>query len=165
MAEDTTIAERYGGATQSGNLLMRGGLDDATWLAAAGMVGMKDPLPSAVARMMSSGRQSDYADVRSILQKRIGGWSDRRLNRGNEIGPPTEVEAALAWWINPTCSACEGRCYETIPGAPTLSDVPCKVCEGTGRRKLHRTAVVNDCLSALDNTRDWAMRLASRIFP
>ena len=49
------------------------------------------------------------------------------------IDAPNSVAAAvLYWWLQPTCSACEGRKFESMPGAARLSARACKACAGTG---------------------------------
>lgn len=44
--------------------------------------------------------------------------------------------AALKHWVFDQCGTCDGRRYESIPGAPALSVQPCAACKGTGRAKL-----------------------------
>lgn len=41
---------------------------------------------------------------------------------------------AVRYHKDPTCPICKGRKFETMAGAPMLSDRPCGKCQGTGRR-------------------------------
>lgn len=50
--------------------------------------------------------------------------------------PEQRVAEILAWWLDPKCTACEGRGKERIPGTPSLSLKPCKVCRGTAERRI-----------------------------
>lgn len=40
----------------------------------------------------------------------------------------------LDYWIAEECLSCEGRKWVSIPGTPTLSDVECPACKGTGKK-------------------------------
>lgn len=52
------------------------------------------------------------------------------------------VAEILAWWLDHTCPACEGRKKEKIPGTPSLSHKDCKVCKGTGESRMpHKQCV------------------------
>jgi len=43
-----------------------------------------------------------------------------------------KVPAVIAYWLDQTCPQCHGLKYQTIPGAPTLSNRACKACGGVG---------------------------------
>ncbi|MFZ2306829.1 MAG: hypothetical protein WAW73_20335 [Rhodoferax sp.] len=58
--------------------------------------------------------------------------------------PDHRVAEVLAWWLDHTCPACEGRGKERIANTPALSLRPCKVCRGTGETRLpHRQGYDN----------------------
>jgi hypothetical protein len=44
--------------------------------------------------------------------------------------------AVLAQHLLPTCPACSGRRFETIPNTPKLSHKACRLCHGRGERQL-----------------------------
>lgn len=49
------------------------------------------------------------------------------------------VAEILAWWLDHTCPACDGRKKERIANTPSLSHRDCKVCRGTGETRIpHR---------------------------
>lgn len=45
---------------------------------------------------------------------------------------------ALTYWLDPLCGTCNGLKFEQPVGAPSLSDRPCKCCNGTGRKPIKR---------------------------
>ncbi|AVS82167.1 hypothetical protein C8244_14795 [Paracidovorax avenae] len=50
--------------------------------------------------------------------------------------PHSVATAVLYWWLQPTCSACEGRKFESVPGTARLSSRACKACAGTGLSRV-----------------------------
>lgn len=47
-----------------------------------------------------------------------------------------QVAPVLAYWLDGVCKTCSGLGYDVIPGTPTLSDVACGSCEGTGQQRF-----------------------------
>lgn len=57
----------------------------------------------------------------------------RFAERQEEIARATEKAAAvIRYWLDQACPACHGLKWELIPGAPSLSGRPCKVCFASG---------------------------------
>lgn len=53
------------------------------------------------------------------------------------IARPDEVASAvIAWWLDRICKTCHGRKLNSIVNTPSLSDIECPVCHGTGEKKL-----------------------------
>lgn len=50
--------------------------------------------------------------------------------------PEHHVAEVLSWWLDHKCPACEGRAKERIANTPSLSHRDCKVCRGTGERRI-----------------------------
>jgi len=50
--------------------------------------------------------------------------------------PDVVASGVIAWWLSRLCKECHGLKFELIPGTPTLSDVPCRACKGTGEARL-----------------------------
>lgn len=67
--------------------------------------------------------------------------------------PQALAQAIVAFWLDSTCQACQGRGHEVIPGTPSLGR-KCKACNGTGKRKEPKgdagrqmLGLMQDCVS------------------
>ncbi len=72
-----------------------------------------------------------------------------------DVSPAKMARLSLDHWLNDVCPACTGRAYEPVRGAPSvMSDVPCRICRGTGRRavaaKHNELKYVEQMVEALD---------------
>lgn len=141
MSEFKTIEERYGSAVEASDLTLRferGGPVDT--LTAAGMVGVKNPLSLSIWRLVYGQDQNERHVVLAGLvhwmkvQRDKRAWDDR-----SKLVNVTVVVAD--WYQDRVCKTCNGTRYETIPGTPTLSDVPCPSCHGSGERSLDKLLV------------------------
>lgn len=43
-----------------------------------------------------------------------------------------KAAATLRYWLDQTCGGCHGLKWQPIPGAPALSNRPCRACGGSG---------------------------------
>lgn len=59
-------------------------------------------------------------------------WAQRQAIENTDH----RVAEVLAWWLDHTCPACDGRKKERIANTPALSHRDCKVCRGTGETRL-----------------------------
>lgn len=139
-----TIGERYARAAQSTDLTPA--LDhrtDADVLLSAGIVAAKDPklaLALAIYRLRLAGSTDGLHSIVESAQE----WLLSYLSRGGNRPMPRPAREALlmstlAWWANPTCPFCEGRCFVAVEDAGRLSAVECSACYGTGHRPLARS--------------------------
>lgn len=141
MSEFRTIEERYGSAVEASDLTLRferrGPVDTLT---AAGMVGAKNPLAMSIWRWVYGQDANERHIVLAGLVRwmKLGGhkagWKDRK-----NLVPV--VVAVADWYQDRVCRTCHGTRYETIPGTPTLSDVRCPACHGSGERSLDKILV------------------------
>jgi hypothetical protein len=131
----STTRERISSAQDSANLGESAidELADIDIIRACGMVGAKFPLGVSLWRLKYSG---DSREFRSSLDGLVQVF-DRRWP-GHPEGSDTVV-TVVKHWLDDVCHACHGRGYETVPGAPVLSEKQCGVCNGEGRLKLPRT--------------------------
>ena len=63
--------------------------------------------------------------------------------------PQALAQAVVAFWLDSTCHACQGRGHEVIPGTPSLGR-KCKACNGTGKRKEPRGEAGRQMLNMMD---------------
>jgi hypothetical protein len=50
--------------------------------------------------------------------------------------PDAVAGAVIAWQLDKVCKTCHGRKFDAIAGTPSLSEIRCPVCKGTGEAKL-----------------------------
>lgn len=133
-----TIEERYGCAVEATDLSLRyertGRVDV---IAAAGMVGARHPLCLSVWRWI----YGDDANERHAVLAGLLKWTSaqakaRRWDKRRDL--VVVVVTVADWHKHKACPACHGTRYEVIEGTPTLSDVPCRVCHGSGMRSLDK---------------------------
>jgi|GEM_PF-3352559 len=115
-------------AQQSSNLQEAIGeeLADVDVIRAAGMVGQKFPLALAVWRFTEL---RDRSSMRAAFDGLAAMATRMRLT-----DPIHCASVVLQWMCDSTCSGCNGTRFDHIPGTPNLSDKPCVVCQGTGKR-------------------------------
>ena len=93
-----------------------------------------DRLGAALLRLRLLADQHEYGPTLRHLQPAVRKeLAIRGLATSGEAARRAAARALRAWLAGP-CQACQGRRYEQIPGAPTLSDRPCQGCAGTGSR-------------------------------
>lgn len=143
MIDARTVEEEYTSAGNSDDLTVKAERrSDADILIAAGWTpGM---LGSALLRLHSEWdgaakpRKLTETDARLLygalktLPKVIEAVSEWAAKRGYDR-PQELAGASVAFWLDDTCHACEGRGYDVIPGTPTLG-AACKRCGGSGKR-------------------------------
>lgn len=103
------------------------GLGDVDWVRAAGMVGQRHALA------LDLWRVTELGDGRS-LGRVVDGMLLLCRAMGHTSDPYHTVSRVLMWLLRPRCETCCGRGHPVIPGTPTLSDVDCEACAGTGER-------------------------------
>lgn len=76
----------------------------------------------------------------------VGTWAAKRgYSRPHEL-----AGAAVAYWLNDTCHACNGLGYDVIPGTPTLGPT-CKRCGGSGKRRPPEGEAGRAALNMMDD--------------
>lgn len=144
MQDAPTVEERYTRATTSSNLKCEADTrSDVDVLLAAGM--SPGILGSALMRLHSEFDSSSEKQARTATDalllmgklkslprvlEALEGWA---LLRGMDA-PGKLALAVAAYWLDSSCTACEGRGHERIAGTPMLGR-QCKACRGTGKRK------------------------------
>ena len=121
---------------------------DIDWLTAAGMIGVGDPLPCLIGRLLG-GEARSAVDILASLKRRLGRryrLSDGRLD---------QIQAALSWWHDPRCLTCGGKGAMEVPGTPFLQDSACPDCDGIctrphsyGRQELVYGAALRELFAA-----------------
>lgn len=143
MSNGITIDERYGNAVNASDLRLRyerqGAVDVLT---AAGMAGVKQPLSLSIWRWIYGQDHNERHAVLAGLVKHMRQQAERRRWGDSSRDKMLQVTVTVADWYNDkTCRHCHGQRYELIDGTPTLSEVPCYVCHGTGERSLDKLLV------------------------
>lgn len=126
------LAQRYSRATQSSNLK-----DDShhyqTEVLAA--VALSSAFGSLLFRVKYA---NDATSHNALLEKWTVLVEQKSVFRGwpSHIVPATVAATSLEYWLCDICEHCEGKGYHALAGAPVLSDDPCKVCKGSGKKPL-----------------------------
>lgn len=131
----STTRERISSAQDSANLGESAidELADIDIIRACGMVGARFPLGVSLWRLKYSG---DSREFRTVLDGLTLMFDRRWPDTPDAVDTVVQV---VKHWLDDVCHACHGRGYETVPGAPVLSEKPCQVCNGEGRLRLPRT--------------------------
>lgn len=134
------MPERYLGATQTSDLTLREKRCDADMLLAAGYAAQRNRRGLTALHAYRLRVVGDRRGRHELVEEMID-WT-RTLHLGGHRLRITRPEArqvaeiTLAWWIYDSCPACTGRCFRLGPGGQHLSAVPCKACDGTGKRRM-----------------------------
>lgn len=85
-------------------------------------------------------------------------WAYRAMaNRGLDPSKASRVGVqALTHWIDDICPCCHGLKHQIIPGSPTLSDMACKPCNGTGRKPVPITGDLGEVFKDVGERADSA---------
>jgi hypothetical protein len=129
------ITERYSSAIKSSNLksVEATTYSDSDVIGAYGLASKKHPLAVALTRLLAGDNHASGQVVEILSQM----TRDRAGRTGVTLLVHTQAvdiaRAVLAWYRNGTCTACGGHGYEVLPGTPSLSNVECGACKGTGK--------------------------------
>ena len=141
------IHERYAGAIASKNLKSdaRTTYSDADVIAAMGLASRgAAPLGVALARLLAGDRRAEL-DVSRILGEGIVSYAFKSRRREIKcIEAANMARAVLGWFRDGTCKTCGGVGFKRIDGTPSLSDTPCPVCRGSGKRSMEAMFDVHD---------------------
>ena len=140
MRESLTEQEWLHRAFHSSDLSLRPGKrGHADHLIALGLAGRAAGGPAAA--LMRANPASTPTELRAALRSAMVLAKRVSAKRGWRLSGKTLLrvaEMALAHHIYPACLHCHGRGYETMPGAPALSDRACPHCGGSGRRPVQK---------------------------
>ena len=104
--------------------------DDVQVLRAAGLAAISEWLGQLLTRYLHSHRDRDksacVSGLAAVMRKKYGQLDERQC--------AIVASWAIDYWAYPACRPCKGRGYDVIPETPTLSDHPCAVCHGSGKR-------------------------------
>lgn len=113
-----------------GEVLSSGKLTGASLnvVIALGVTAIKQPLAEAIFWLKYSNHAPAYGQsLREVekLSKQLDAKGNWRLRHGRL---KAMAKAVLDYYIDDTCSTCEGRGWKQPEGAPYLSDDPCEAC-------------------------------------
>jgi len=126
------IVKQYSRATQSSNLRSDDRHHDTDKLAAVALSG---PMGSMLFRVKYAFDATSYPPLKEAwryqvrLRASINGWPEH-------VKDQTVADEALAYWLNDQCPACAGRSFMKMEFVDVLSDVPCPICLGSGKKPL-----------------------------
>lgn len=136
------------------------GLGDVDWLRAAGAVGQRFPLALATWRLVGS---RDLSSVREAVNHCVV-WLSKRGQGKSSSGLLETTGTVLAWMFDPVCHPCGGLGFEKIPGTTTLSETPCSVCHGEGKRARNFSSAGHDLYEhILDQQRQAAQAINQKL--
>lgn len=139
----SSITDRYASAVRSKNLRsdpesMRNDENPvrdacaADVVAAFGLAGKRQPLATALARLLVGNRQVARVIVEILTEKVVSKALALRVDI-TENEAVVLCKSVLAWAQFGTCKPCSGLGHPTIRGTTTLSVATCPECHGTGR--------------------------------
>ena len=151
------IPEQYSQACTSSNLRCeadkRGAADV---LIASGMSDSR--LGSVLMRLLTKADRTGLEVVHQHLTQQAKRW--------NIENPEVVTTSVLSWWLNQTCTRCAGVCFEVVKDSPSLSARNCKLCQGSGQKKLpygesgkQLARYIDDCKQA------WSTSIKKRLRP
>lgn len=128
--------DRYASAMRSSNLRSEEKTlhSSADILGAAGKASKDYPLALSLLRLFNGDNGAVAKIVELMTEKAI--TKAYRTTRA-EIGPVAAsliARMVLDWYRDSACKPCGGHGFKRMKGAPALSDQPCQVCTGTGKR-------------------------------
>lgn len=137
----TSTEERYLSASNSSNLKVDADKHgDADVMIASGWSASR--IGGALMRLHTKPTRDNLA----LVHTQVAIEADR-LNLND---PGAIASSVLAWWLNRVCSVCHGRKLEVIANTPSLSDIECPSCHGSGERKIPHGSVGKRLASWLD---------------
>lgn len=134
----TAAQERYATARQTSNLKVdpKTTHSAADVLTAAGWSAQEHGEAMALWDVAFRGKTSAKLALVDLLVRPLTRYMLQNDIHGN---PRHIVMEVVAWVLHGRCEPCSGRGYEVIPGTPTLSDVLCRCCCGTGKVDFPQT--------------------------
>lgn len=159
MNEPVSVGERYIRASITSNLRMQDGPCDADKLLAAGYAQRGDERRLLGLRLYRMQNTGDREPVAAVIEHAHAALRARLSRRGNRPLPLAQRNAlivdTLQWWLNQSCSYCNGTGYDPIDGAPALSLHPCSACAGTRISPIKRVIPAHLVSHALWLTDEW----------
>lgn len=144
------IIEKYSRATQSSNLRSDEHHHDVDKLAA---VALSSEFGSLLFRVKYANDPTSYVQLVKewewYVKKRaaLAGWP-------MAIDDEAVAKTSLKYWLNDICPACGGTGHAKEEFQDVLSDEPCNICEGSGKKPLecnrHIKKYVEEMVSALE---------------
>ena len=113
-------------------------LADVDYIRASGWAAQSNPDGLMLYRLKYA---NDHSEYKLTLQRAYAMLVERCFKKRMRIKHETMMniaEKTLRHFVAPICPACLGRGYKVIPGTPTLSDVECPHCSGSGHLSLHK---------------------------
>lgn len=130
-----SILDRYASAVHSSNLRSQPNttFSDPDVIGAFGLAGKREPLGVALARLLLGDNKAANDVVRQLAD-----MTRSKFHHIKQVQAEDMARAVLAWNRHGVCQECNGHGYQVIPGSPSLSDIECKACHGTGKVLLHK---------------------------
>jgi hypothetical protein len=104
-------------------------IGDVDVVRACGMAGASHEMGLSLYRLKYAGDIKEFRNV-------VDGLTGIMKKRWPRVDADDTVAEVLAHWFDGVCNPCRGLGYAVVPGTPMLGDIPCGVCNGTGRVKL-----------------------------
>ena len=152
-----SISEQYSQACTSSNLRCeadkRGAADV---LIASGMSDSR--LGGVLMRLLTKADRTGLEVVHQHLTQQAKRW--------NIEHPEVVTASVLSWWLNQVCTHCSGVCFEIVQGSPSLSARNCKLCHGSGQKKLPYGESGKQLARYIDDCKQsWSTSIKKRLRP
>ena len=130
-----SIIDHYASAVRSSNLRSQPNTtySDPDVIGAFGLAGKQEPLGVALARVL----MGDNKAAKDVVGQ-LADMTRSKFHHLKQVQAEDMARAVLAWNRHGVCPECSGHGYQVIPGSPSLSDIECKACLGTGKVLLHK---------------------------
>lgn len=141
------LAQKYAKATMSSNLKSDDYHFDTDKLAAVAL--------SNIAGFGNLLFRVKYANDSTSYVRLAEEWEWEVKKRAALAGWPMHIKeavvakAALKYWLNDLCLLCNGKCFRKHEFVDALSDEPCELCEGSGKRPIEADPRIHSHVAAM----------------
>ena len=124
-------------------------------LGAAGLASIRSPSGMILYRLKYLHEAGQIENGKTIFIR----WAYRAMqNRKQDPKGASRIGVqALTAWLGDVCGVCQGRKYKAISGTPTLSNMPCGSCGGTGKSRIKASGEIAEVMRDVAERADAAI--------
>jgi hypothetical protein len=76
-----------------------------------------------------------YGESFAKLKQELDAFPDRKAEHPQFAHAESLVAQTLLWWLDDTCTTCNGERWQVVPNTTRLSNRKCMACAGTGKKR------------------------------